>query len=268
MSRSFAMKAISGGPRARLDFEKEVSALKHVSCLDDRHLGKVLSTYEQAGNYYMIFPWADGGNLRDFWSSNRQRPQITKDLAKYFVTQLNGLAVGLDRMHNYKLEAKTYNLHGMHADLKPENILLFKSPDDGTESYGHNLGRFVIADFGLSVFRKSANRTSVKAITPTYRPPEADVSGTLSLQYDIWSLGCIILELVVWMMRGWDGVEEKFPSARTMTFGPHDAQSKSFQDDSFFTFDKGVPIVKPTVLDVGLMTQHLAELKGNTLTEH
>jgi hypothetical protein len=56
-----------------------------------------------------------------------------------------------------------------------------------------------------------------------YESPESDTKSTQprSRKYDVWSLGCIFLEFVIWVLRGIDGVE-KFKNHRV---GPS-AQAK------------------------------------------
>lgn len=201
----------------------------------------------------MIFTWADGGTLRDLWSNYKQRPQLTKGLTVSVMKQLVGLAQGLRLLHDYGRDTDGGKIYGRHGDIKPENILWFKQLDNGNvERIGNDLGTLKISDFGFSELTKSADATSAKGWTPTYRPPEADIVSKASQASDMWALGCVLLEFLVWMTAGWDGVEEKFPSSRTMLLDPHDAQSEQFLDDSFFTLENGVPVVKSTVSDVSV----------------
>jgi serine/threonine protein kinase len=94
--------------------------------------------------------------------------------------------------------------------LKPDNILWFKVDRDK--------GTFQIADLGLAAFHvKDTKRRKLEGMvtmtpsgTSRYEPPETDGNrGTdvsRSRQYDIWSMGCIMLELLVWMMYGFEAV--------------------------------------------------------------
>ncbi|EMR64310.1 putative protein kinase domain-containing protein [Eutypa lata UCREL1] len=89
-------------------FKEELESLKRLGSKEQPHLVKLLATYEQKGSYYLIFPWADGGNLRHLWEKF-PKPNIT-----------------------YQDHVK--KKHGAHGDLKPENILWFQDPllGDGT----------------------------------------------------------------------------------------------------------------------------------------
>jgi serine/threonine protein kinase len=80
---------------------------------------------------------------------------------------------------------------GCHYDLKPANILV----DDN---------KFLLADFGLSRFKDNSedSQTSYKSVRGSYVAPECknindvgDTKARIGRSSDIWSLGCIILEI-------------------------------------------------------------------------
>ena len=75
----------------------------------------------------------------------------------------------------------------IHGDIKPENIL-FKSDDSF---------HIVLGDFGLSVILKNDYKKYTKLIqTRWYRSPEIIYKIPFNEKIDIWSLGCIIYELI------------------------------------------------------------------------
>jgi len=87
---------------------------------------------------------------------------------------------------------------------KPENILWFKC--DGKEI-------LVLSDLGLADVHREASRSNRPGmsipVTPNYRSPECDMEGgTISRSSDIWTLGCLFLEFVVWTLCGWEGRNE------------------------------------------------------------
>jgi len=88
--------------------------------------------------------------------------------------------------------------HGMHFDLKPANILI----DDQ--------GVWIISDFGESTFQETSRSTSRvvnRGGTDAYAPPEIDNLDTqFSRRYDVWSLGCIMLEVTAFVILGYDGL--------------------------------------------------------------
>jgi serine/threonine protein kinase len=100
--------------------------------------------------------------------------------------------------------AGIYYLHSrgiIHGDLKPENILIEKTnAKKNNSSLGHL--KAIICDFGISVL--SSEKIHLNKMTTTvYRAPEIDYyktdrinSNTFTELIDIWSLGCILFELL------------------------------------------------------------------------
>jgi len=80
----------------------------------------------------------------------------------------------------------------VHRDLKPENVLVNTNVTNPFEAYA------VLADFGLARDASITGDTGTFYVTTRqYRPPE--VVTNLSLGHpslDVWSLGCILYELV------------------------------------------------------------------------
>ncbi|KAF3025894.1 hypothetical protein E8E14_014851 [Neopestalotiopsis sp. 37M] len=115
-----------------------------------------------------------------------------------------GVLYGLATMHNQIFP------HGylcFHQDLKPSNLFLFGSKDDNRPfSYTIKIG-----DFGSS-YSRSANPAfptqSIpdKGATRIYGPPETFLGDSLNFKpessVDIWAIGCIMIEMAVWITGG------------------------------------------------------------------
>ena len=159
----------------------------------------------------MIFPWANG-NLRDFWESVHS-PQRTQHTARWMLTQCFGIADGLHEIHGdgdvAGLRPNDKNT-GRHGDIKPENILWLKRHNDSDN-------HLLICDFGLSRFHSYLSQSVEKlpGYSPSYRPPECDLQRMkFSVKYDIWTLGCLLLDFLTWYLRGWEAVNTWFIDAR------------------------------------------------------
>ncbi|KAK3368274.1 hypothetical protein B0H63DRAFT_565004 [Podospora didyma] len=179
-------------------FDNEARALAHIRDLKHPHIIQWLAAFTRGPEHYLMFPWADGGNLREFWKDTDTLSVNTDSmrcLVRECLTQFRGLADALVKLHVHK----KYR----HGDVKPENILRLL---DGTTS----TGILQIADFGLAkqhsgpTFKRGP--TSTRHTTLQYESPEAEVATkgetALSRLSDIWSLGCVMLEHLMWLLYG------------------------------------------------------------------
>lgn len=196
-------------------FKDEVDALKRFNGKIHPHLVTLLATFSQAEYYHMIFPWAEC-DLDQYWEDHPEPYPGDADLVRWLSRQCLGIMEAVSVIHNpsYSTSEKQY---GRHGDIKAENILWFKSRPDNP----NDRGILVISDFNLTAINSDKSRsmqpnTGLK-MTPSYRPPECDIKGgTISRNFDIWTLGCLYLELVCWLLRGHAG-KTRFDEERTTT---------------------------------------------------
>lgn len=163
----------------------------------------------------MLFPYAEC-NLRQYmgWVSFGE-PK--KETILWLLEQFRGLASAIHNIHDLSSAEGSSNTStlaippavgpekksGWHHDLKPENILHFSSKDS-------ELGTWRIADFGsgkVHTYRSGSINTRSANGTLTYEPPEAKSEGATSRPSDIWSLGCVFLELLIWTVFDFEAVE-------------------------------------------------------------
>lgn len=121
--------------------------------------------------------------------------------------QLLGIARALKEIHGFAngpdSRASTTNTGRacIHFDLKPDNILI-ESKD----------GNWIITDFGSSALTERRRGKTTPSVnghfgTDAYAPPEIeDINMHFGRAYDIWSLGCIILEVTAFMVLGYPGL--------------------------------------------------------------
>ncbi|KAF2734668.1 HET-domain-containing protein [Polyplosphaeria fusca] len=215
--------------------EAEVKALELLRKLNHRHLIRAIAYYNQGAKHFIVTPWAGLGNLRDFWEKQAPPPELDPSYLRWMLTQLCGLAAAIRKLHypegdpTYDPEAdpETSNRSYRHGDLKPDNILCFKEHGNAV---GGTSGPcvLVVADVGLTKSHSLATEvrihaTQTKTGTVMYEPPEAEFNKTepRSRRYDIWSMGCIYFEFIIWLLygfaelerfRGELGVDRKFYS--------------------------------------------------------
>lgn len=200
-------------------FKGETVTLEKMRDLHHPHLIEAIKVCERGPERLIVFPWATGGNLRDLW--NRGAPQGRLERCVWALEQIRGLADGLSKLHATGIR---------HGDIKPENILVFEG--DGNPG----LGSLVIADVGFSKFhadgtrqREAAGYTSTnKYATPRYEPPEVEIDkpSVISRRYDSWSLGCVLVEFIIWLLRDKQGqdafrLERRYSESKLDSFWEH-----------------------------------------------
>lgn len=148
-----------------------------------------------------------------------------------FYSALTGLASALSKTHCLDLTQPDHGVSfkaiGYHHDLRPPNVLV--SHDS-----------FILADFGLGHLKpaESLSHTPYKSNSGDYIAPECtdmeEKLQSVSRPIDVWAFGCLILEVVTYLLRGVDGVEE-FRTRRLTN-----ARLPGWKDASFYRSDGDV----------------------------
>jgi len=222
-----AVKAFrKGGKNVALDVKREVDALVRMNELGQKHIVRFITSFQRGTpadlEYYVLFEWADGGNLNDFWHQP-DKPKRTAALVRWVIDQLCGLAKALSAAH-YMPDDASYR----HGDLKPGNILWFR------ENGGY--GTLKIGDWGeakshkqVTALRHGRMDTTAKHGTRRYEPPETGMQPLLpkgtphvrSRLYDLWGMGCIIFEFIIWLLYSHEELR-RFNNNNEGHYGPSD----------------------------------------------
>ena len=164
--KNYARKVINRNADGLLMFANEVKLLKavrHVHCVTwscsytDPHVLAI-----------MVEPVADM-NLGTFLDAS----PIPPDRKELLQTSFGCLSTALAYLHDKGIR---------HKDIKPQNILV-------------QFNTLLLTDFGLSA-DSFGETTSIASRTPRYCPPEVDDGLRREASSDIWSLGCVFLEII------------------------------------------------------------------------
>jgi eukaryotic-like serine/threonine-protein kinase len=158
-------------------FAREIrvaAALNHPHILPLYDSGRVPASAGDGGLLYYVMPFIAGESLRQRLAREGQLPV---DEAIRLIRQA---AAALHHAH----------LQGViHRDIKPENILLHE-------------GEAMVADFGIALAAQAAGgerltQTGLMVGTPEYMSPEqAAGERALDARSDVYSLGCVLYELL------------------------------------------------------------------------
>ncbi|KAF8558752.1 Pkinase-domain-containing protein [Imleria badia] len=163
--------------RIRMEAEREgfpVTAMREIKLLQSLRHQNIVRLYEMMvsnGSVFMVFEYMDH--------------DLTGVLSQ---TQFSFSEANLKSLCNQMLAGLAYLHHKgvIHRDVKGSNILI------------NNRGELKLADFGLARFYQKRRRIDYtnRVITLWYRPPELLFGATVyGPEVDMWSAGCIMLEL-------------------------------------------------------------------------
>jgi|GEM_PF-1380625 len=177
MQRSVALKVIPAhDPTTTARFQREamtISRLHHPNTV-------TVFDYGQSDNgvLFLAMEMLSGQNLGDLI---KQRGTLTPNEAVHIATQV---CRSLSEAHRAKI---------VHRDIKPDNIFLIRVDDDPL---------FVkVLDFGIAKILKGEDNVELTGAgriigTPKYMSPEQILGETVDHRSDIYSLGCIVFEML------------------------------------------------------------------------
>ena len=140
---------------------------------DHPHIVTVFDIGEESGEPYIVSQYMPGGDLEARIQEAPNR-QLTIDEAIRLAAEI---CAGLDHAHSRSI---------IHRDIKPGNIWL---AEDGTA---------MIGDFGLAVALDRSRLTMAGMMVGTvgYMPPEQALGRDTDASSDLYSLGCVLYEMV------------------------------------------------------------------------
>ncbi len=168
----------------------EVDVLDIISKADRSFRSNCIETidfFDWHNQYYIVFPILSTSVFNFLEQNNFEAFPIDQVVS---ITQQ--LTEAVKFMHQ---------LHICHTDLKPENIMFVNSAYD--DVYSESRGRIVriirdtrvkVIDFGSAVMEGERRPTTIQ--TRHYRAPEVVLECGWSYPADVWSVGCILYELL------------------------------------------------------------------------
>lgn len=223
---------------------REVHFHRAMAELSHDHLLKCLASFVFSSKYHMIYEKADC-NVEEFMKRYANPGKLANFTSADLAQQLFGLADALCFIHNQGssesredmkllgVPKKSGRKSGYIHDIKPENLLMFIYNRLGGKTYWFRMSDFSCAkvvDILETVSGKNRDswKTSSSSGTPVYRAPEAITEGRTSRPYDLFSLGCVFLELLVWFLDGY-GALKTFRDQRECFLSPD-----TYEDEGFY----------------------------------
>ena len=199
----------------------EGQVLSKVNALKNPHFVQILTSFTHGDEFNIVFRRATTNLEKALRDPQHLLSQTVSPLLWCPLwEQMLGLAQALHEFQTGKWKrVQTHEDHettseeaesAIHFDLKPSNILVDRS------SRSNPVFQFVITDFGLARIKAKAGGSSGthdRGGDEEYAPPECMLPDQ-NRKYDIWSLGCIFLEIVTFLVMGYPGVRKLDDSRR------------------------------------------------------
>jgi len=172
--REVAIKVLRPDVAQTVGAERFLQEIRLAAGLSHSHILPVFDSGEAAGLLFYVMPNVQGESLRERLDDGGSLPV---DLAVRIAQEV---AEALDYAHR----------HGVvHRDIKPDNIML------------HD-GHAMVADFGIGkavggVEAEALTQTGATVGTPAYMSPEQAAGETIDGRSDLYSLGCVLYEMLV-----------------------------------------------------------------------
>ncbi|MEJ2239475.1 MAG: protein kinase, partial [Gemmatimonadales bacterium] len=174
--RLVAVKVVSPEAVSGIGADQFLKEIRYTARLEHHHILGLHDSGQAAGYPFYVMPYIRGGSLRE---------RLVRD-GRLTVVETSQIAGGVAAALTYAHERQM-----LHCDVKPENILL-------SEDHPY------VADFGISraihseMFEWGQRREiDSSAGTPAYVSPEqATGEQQLDARSDVYSLGCVVFEML------------------------------------------------------------------------
>jgi serine/threonine-protein kinase len=172
LERSVALKILHEQYTRDDDYvERFRREARSVAQLTHPNIVTVIDRGEQDGRQFIVFEYVDGENLKQLLE--REGPLSAQEAIELVLQVARGLAFA----HSQGL---------VHRDVKPQNVLLDAD------------GRAKVTDFGIARSLEVDGMTVTGTVmgTSNYIAPEQARGQTVDEQTDVYSLGCVLYELL------------------------------------------------------------------------
>ena len=147
-----------------------------LSKFNSKNIVKYYDSFLDKDKFYILMEYCSGQSLRDLINKHYKNDVLIEEDILYNIVKQ--ICIGIKEIHEKNI---------IHRDLKPDNIFMDEKMN------------IKIGDFGISKYFNSDNEVEIskyKAGDFKYTAPEILIQGIYNKKSDMYSLGCIIYELI------------------------------------------------------------------------
>ena len=158
-------------PEELKTIENEALILKQIN---NEYIVKYIDSFIDNDHFNIVMEYCDNKDLKSFINTHKNNNELINEEVIYNI--ILDICYGIKEIHSKNL---------IHRDLKPENLFISKDY------------KIKIGDFGISKqLINTVNYANTNKGTYNYMAPEIINGEKHNLKVDIWSLGCILYELL------------------------------------------------------------------------
>ena len=158
-------------PEGLKTIENEALILKQIN---SEYIVKYVDSFIDSEHFNIVMEYCDNKDLKSFINTHKNNNELINEEVIYNI--ILDICYGIKEIHSKNL---------IHRDLKPENLFISKDY------------KIKIGDFGISKqLINTMNYANTNKGTYNYMAPEIINGEKHNKKVDIWSLGCILYELL------------------------------------------------------------------------
>eukprot|EP00741_Cyanophora_paradoxa_P020945 tig00021319_g20220.t1 len=187
--KEYAMKEVNIKPMSQKEREEAVNEIRLLASVANPFVIGYYEAFSEGDKIFIVTEYAENGDLgRKIKRCKAKNEYFDENLIWSYFLQL---CSGLKALHNLNI---------LHRDMKAQNIFLMSND------------MIKIGDLGVAKLLKEGN-AQTQVGTPYYMSPEIWKNRPYDKKSDIWSLGCLLYELITYRhpfeSNSWKGLANK-----------------------------------------------------------
>jgi len=173
---TYAIKVLNLPLTAQIDKLMIINEIRFLSCHNSSNIIEYSTVFLKNNSIYIVMEYAQNGDLSQLINKHKIKNTYFSEsvIFNYFIQ----IAQAIQYLHNHNI---------IHRDIKTANIFI------------DNKNKLKLGDFGIiKILSGSYMQTSTLIGTPLNMPPELYRKQRYNTKFDIWSLGCVLYEMMTY----------------------------------------------------------------------